>query len=271
MDNAGIAATYLRDRGLTGSFRHGLVLGSGLSAVAELVKDPITVAYRDIPGFPRSNVTGHAGQLIAGRIEGFPALVMSGRSHYYESGNIAAMRMPLELFAALGVDNLLLTSSAGSVNRDIAPGQLCIVRDHINMTGLNPLIGEPGDERFVPMNAAYGAKLRARLKRAATEASMRVSEGVYMFFPGPTFETPAEVKAAKVLGADLVGMSVVPEVVIARRFGMETAAVSVVTNYAAGLDAVFPGHEETKRMASDRALAFRRLFTHFFKGLGDVM
>jgi len=258
------AAKTLRDRGLTGRYRVGLVLGTGLSPVVDLVESAVSVPYTDLPGFPVPGVTGHGGLLVGGRIGDVPVLVLSGRSHFYESGDIAAMRVPLETLGALGVETLLLTCSAGSVNPDLPPGRLCIVRDHINLSGASPLVGEKGDERFVPLGDAYAPRVAERLRAAARDACIDCAEGVYMFFSGPNFETAAEVRAARILGADLVGMSVVPEVVIARRLGIEVGAVAMVTNYGTGLAGAAPSHHETKNMASAGATELARLLAWFF-------
>jgi purine-nucleoside phosphorylase len=263
MDRMQETVTTARARGLTGRYRIGLVLGTGLSPVVDLVEDAVSVSYADLPGFPVPGVTGHGGILMGGRIGEVPVLVLSGRSHFYESGDIAAMRVPLETLAALGVETLLLTCSAGSVNPEIAPGRLCIIRDHLNLSGMSPLVGEPGDGRFLPLGDAYSPTIAERLRRAAAAMSVRCAEGVYMFFPGPNFETAAEVRAARILGADLVGMSVVPEVVIARRLGLEVGAVAMVTNYGTGLAGAAPSHQETRSMASAGASELARLLARF--------
>ncbi len=264
-------AQFIRNRGLSARYRYGLVLDTGLSSIRELLRDDVAVPHAEIPGFSGSNRPPAFNDLVGGTIEGFPALMLTGRSPYHETGDPAAMRGAFELMAALGVETLLQTTSAGSVNRDVPPGQLCIIRDHINLTGLDPLVGDGEDGRFVNMAAAYGPKLRARLRKAASDASVRVAEATYMFRPGPSSETPAETRAAKLLGADLVGMAVAPETVIARRLGMDVGAIAVVTNYAAGIDDAHPTQEAMMRLAGDRALSFRRLITCFFRGLGDAV
>jgi purine-nucleoside phosphorylase len=264
------AVAYLRSR-IGGDIDLAIVLGTGLGGFAEAVTDPVEVPYADIPGFPLGNVTGHAHRVVAGVLEGRRILVLQGRSHYYETGDPAIMRTPIETLKRLGVSTLLLTNAAGSLKRDIQPGQLCLISDHINMSGTNPLIGDRGDGRFVPMNDAYSPRLRNRMKRAAMSAGVRVHEGVYCWMSGPSFETPAEIKMIRSLGADLVGMSTVPETILARRFGMDVIAVSIVTNFGAGLEmATAPSHEETKQVASTGGIALRRLLNAFLKGLDDV-
>ncbi len=264
MERVEEAAKAARDRGLTEPYRRALVLGTGLSPVVDLLEDPISVPYSALPGFPVPGVTGHGGVLVGGRIGGEPVLVLSGRSHFYEAGDVAAMRLPLETLAALGVETLVLTCSAGSVNPDLAPGGLCVIRDHINLTGLSPLVGEPGDARFVPLGDAYAPEIARGLHSAAADAGVACADGVYMFFPGPNFETAAEIRAARILGADLVGMSVVPEVVIARRLGLSVGAVAMVTNFGTGLAGAAPSHDETKRMAREGSAALARLLSRFF-------
>ncbi len=226
-----------------------LVLGSGLGGVVDAVCDGIAISYSDLPGFPVSTVTGHSGTLVTGTISGTPVAVLSGRSHYYEHGRADAMRPVLETLKALGVDTVILTNSAGSVRADMTPGSVMLITDHINFSGLNPLIGEPSDARFVSMTAAYDPDLAARARAAAETEVLHLHEGVYAWFPGPSFETPAEIRAARVLGADAVGMSTVPEVILARFFGIRVLAFSVITNMAAGMTGADLSHTETKEMA----------------------
>ena len=265
-DASGQALAILRDRGITGPVRTAIVLGTGLSGVADSLEEAVAVPYADLPGFPQGAVTGHRGQLVVGRWDGVPVAVMQGRAHYYEHGDPRAMLTPIETLAGLGAQVLLLTNAAGTLVLDWYPGSLVVISDHINLTGINPLIGLPGDERFVALADAYDKALRARLRRAAAAGGVaNLREGVYMFFPGPSFETPAEVRIAKQFGADLVGMSTVPEVLIARRLGLRVAAVSVVTNFATGLSGGNPTHTETKGAALGASVSIRRLFRAFVK------
>lgn len=247
-----------------------VVLGTGLGGFAEAVTDPVIIPYANIPGFPHGNVSGHAGRLVVGKLDSRRVAVMQGRAHFYETGDPAVMRSPIETLRKIGVSTLVLTNAAGSLTRDIQPGQLCIISDHINLSGTNPLIGDRGDGRFVPMNDAYSFRLRQRLKRAAATAGVRIHEGIYCWMSGPSFETPAEIKMIRMLGADLVGMSTVPETILARRFGIDVLAVSIVTNYGAGLEAHAPSHTETKDVAATAGIALRRLLLSFVKGLDDV-
>jgi purine-nucleoside phosphorylase len=229
--------------------RCAVILGSGLGTLVENVSNPIRISYRNLPGFPASGVTGHAGELVAGRLGREPVIMLSGRAHYYEKGDARAMRSPIEVLKGLGVQSLILTNAAGSVREDMPPGSVMQIIDHINYSGMNPLIGEEGDGRFVGMTNAYDAGLSLDMRNAAIRSAIPLFTGVYMWFSGPSFETPAEIRMARTLGADAVGMSTVPEVILARYFGLRVAAASVITNYAAGMTGSELSHEETKDMA----------------------
>jgi purine-nucleoside phosphorylase len=175
--------------------------------------------------------------------------MLSGRVHFYERGDAAAMRLPIEVLKGLGVEALILTNSAGSLREDLVPGSVMRIADHINYSGMNPLIGEESDRRFVGLTNAYDPALAESMRTAAEKAGVQLSEGVYMWFSGPSFETPAEIRMARILGADAVGMSTVPEVIIARMLGLRVAGASVITNYGAGMTGAELSHEETKDMA----------------------
>jgi len=229
--------------------RVALVLGSGLGGLIDQVVDATVISYGALPGFPLSGVSGHAGKLVAGTFAGKPVVMLSGRAHYYEHGDAAAMRSALEALAGIGIETLVLTNAAGSLRPDMPPGSVMLIEDHINLSGASPLIGEPTDKRFVGMSEAYSAVLRGRFEKAASEAGVTLHKGVYMWFAGPSFETPAEIRMARILGADAVGMSTVPEVILGRFLGLEIAACSVITNLAAGMAAGELSHQETKDMA----------------------
>ncbi|MBX4899367.1 purine-nucleoside phosphorylase [Rhizobium bangladeshense] len=229
--------------------RHGIVLGSGLGSLVGQLESAVRIPYHDLPGFPVSAVSGHAGEVVAGRLGGKPVIMLSGRVHYYEKGDANAMRLPIEVLKALGVNALILTNSAGSLRDDMPPGSVMQITDHINYSGMNPLIGEESDHRFVGMTNAYDADLAAAMQSAAAKLEIALAQGVYMWFSGPSFETPAEIRMARILGADAVGMSTVPEVIIARMLGLRVAAASVITNYGAGMTGNELSHEETKDMA----------------------
>ena len=254
----------LAERNITGQFDVGLILGTGLGGVAELVEDAIVVPYEAIPSFPKTGISGHAGKLIAGCVGKSRVLVMQGRAHYYEYGDPAIMRGPIETLKALGISELIITNASGSLREDLPPGALAILSDHINLTGLNPLIGLTDDSRFVPMVDAYDPALRAELKHHAAEIGVPLQDAVYQWFPGPSFETPAEIRASKILGADLVGMSTVPEVIMARRIDLKVACISMVTNFGSGLFGGAPHHEETKRVSHEAAKNLQLILKSYF-------
>lgn len=244
----------------------GLILGSGLGHLAGAVQG-VAIDYADLPGFPHAGVSGHNPQLVIGDLEGQRVAVFGGRAHYYETGNPAAMRLPLELLKALGADTLLLTNAAGSLVPTTPPGALMLLSDHINFSGLNPLIGEPTDARFVPMTEAHDPALRAALREAAATEGIELPEGVYAWYSGPSFETPAEIRAIRILGADAVGMSTVPEVILARFLGLRVAAVSVITNMAAGMSDEAISHEHTKAMAPIGAAKLERVLRRCLRNM----
>jgi purine-nucleoside phosphorylase len=257
------AIEALRKRGLGELAPLGIVLGSGLGSLADEVEGATSIAYEDLPGFPVPTVSGHAGRLVVGRLEGKRVALFQGRGHYYERGDAKAMALAIETFKRLGGRTLFLTNAAGGLRSEWRPPALVMIADHINFSGANPLIGWHSDDRFVPMTQAYDPALRATLKLAAERAGVELHEGVYMWFSGPSFETPAEIRAAKVLGADLVGMSTAPEVILARLHGLRCVAVSLVTNFAAGLSGGDPTHAETKEVASEGSAKFKQLLRAF--------
>jgi len=241
-----------------------LILGSGLGHLADSISG-VSIDYGDLPGFPHAGVSGHNPKLVIGTLEDTRVAVLGGRAHYYESGNPAAMRLPLETLKALGCETLLLTNAAGSLRPDIPPGELMLLSDHINFSGLNPLIGEPSDARFVPMGDAYDPSLRAALKTAAEAEGVPLEEGTYAWYSGPSFETPAEIRAIHTLGADAVGMSTVPEVILGRFLGLRCAAISTITNMAAGMSDEAISHEHTKAMAPLGAAKLERILRAFLR------
>lgn len=244
----------------------GLILGSGLGHLAYAVEG-VAIDYHDLPGFPHAGVSGHNPRLMVGTLEGARVAVFGGRSHYYEHGRADAMRLPLEVLRRLGCDRVIVTNAAGSLRDDIPPGGLMMLSDHIAFTGLNPLIGEPSEARFVPMTEAHDPALRAALAEAAKAEGVDLPEGVYGWFSGPSFETPAEIRAARILGADAVGMSTVPEVILARFLGLKVAAVSVITNMGAGLSSEAISHEHTKAMAPLGAEKLERVLRRYLRSI----
>ncbi len=229
--------------------RTAIILGSGLGGLVDSLDMAVRIPFSGLEGFPKSAVSGHSGELVAGKLAGQPVILISGRVHYYESGDASAMRTPIECLRAIGVENLVLTNSAGSVDDDMGPGSVMQITDHIDFSGRNPLIGEPTDDRFVGMTTAYDDNLAAAMDDAATKVGVKLYKGVYMWFSGPSFETPAEIRMSRILGANAVGMSTVPEVILARFYDLRVAAFSVVTNYAAGMTGNELSHDETKEMA----------------------
>ena len=252
-DQVAEAAAFLQKE--LGAFapRIGIVLGSGLGAVANDLADPIAIPYADIPHFPPTTVAGHAGRLVAGRLAGVPVAVLQGRAHFYEGYTPQQIVFPVRLLGALGVRALILTNAAGTIHPDYRVGQLVALADHINFMGANPLTG-PNDPRFAfqpaaglrfpDMTEAYSRRLRALAAQSAAEVGFPLEEGNYIAVPGPSFETPAEIRAFAALGATLVGMSTVPETIAARHMGLEVLGLSCVTNFAAGLGSAPLSHED---------------------------
>lgn len=246
--------------------RLAIVLGSGLGAVADAVDDALAIAYDELPGFPVGGVAGHHGRLVLGCLGPTPVAVLQGRAHLYEGFDSRALAVPVRTMRALGAQALLLTNAAGSLRADVGPGRLVALSDHINMMGVNPLIG-PNDEtigpRFVGMDDVYDPGLRSLLAAGARALGVALEEGVYLAVSGPSFETPAEIRAFARLGADLVGMSTVPEAIVARHCGLRVAAVSCVTNLAAGMSDQPLTHEHTLAGARRGADDLRRLLVRF--------
>jgi len=244
----------------------GLILGSGLGHIAELVEGE-AFDYATLPGFPVSAVSGHSAKLVIGNLWGVRVAVFGGRAHYYERGQADAMRVPLELLKALEADQVILTNAAGSFRTDIPPGDLMLISDHINFSGLNPLIGEATDARFVNMTNAYDQDIRTALLAAAKAEGIKLESGVYSWYSGPSFETPAEINALKILGTDAVGMSTVPEVILARFLGLKAAAISAITNMAAGLGNEHISHQHTKDMAPVGAAKLERILKGYLSSI----
>jgi len=252
--------------------RVGVVLGSGLGDVADAVSDPTVIEYADLPGFPETTVAGHGGRAVLGTIGDVPVAVLQGRAHVYEGGHPDRIRVPIRALRAAGAEILVLTNAAGSLREDVGPGRLMMITDHINMTGTNVLIG-PNDDaigpRFPSMRDAYDPELRERLRAAADELGIDLSEGVYAAVSGPTFETPAEIRALGILGGDAVGMSTVHETAVACHCGLRVAGVSAISNFAEGLSDEPLSHEQTLRDAKRAADALAPLLVRFVEGLAE--
>jgi xanthosine phosphorylase len=263
------AARAIRDRAGEVAPRVGLILGSGSSDIAALIGGPVAIDYADLPGFPRPSVEGHAGRLLLGTLGGAPVACLQGRAHAYEGVGIDVMAVAVRTLKLLGCAVLVLTNAAGSLRAEAGPGNLMLIADHINMLPGNPLAGS-NDARFGPrfpdMSAVYDEDLRARLRAAAAMIGVELHEGVYLATLGPNFETPAEIRAFRALGADAVGMSTVPEAIVARHCGLRVAALSILTNLAAGMDDAPLSHEQTLEVASRAGHDLGRLIAAFLEG-----
>ena len=254
-DQVAEAAAFLGARLGSLGARVGIVLGSGLGAAAEAVNNPVIVPYSEIPHFPQSTVEGHSGRIVAGLLGGAPVIIMQGRVHFYEGYSPLEVTFPMRVLGTLGVRAVVLTNAAGGIQPGLHLGELVVLSDHINLMGWNPLNGpnEPrfavsvgAGQRFFDMTEAYSRPLRALAKEEAHEEGFALEEGVYLATPGPSFETPAEIRAFHALGATLVGMSTVPETIVARHMGIEVLGISCVTNLAAGLGTTPLSHEEVE-------------------------
>jgi purine-nucleoside phosphorylase len=229
-----------------------VVLGSGLGFLAERTADPVTIPYGEIPGFPGTTVIGHGAELVAGRLGGKEVLVQSGRFHLYEGHDVATTALPARVFAALGIETLILTNAAGGIRRTFSSGTVMLIADHINLTFRNPLLGPllPGEERFPDMSDPYDKELRSLAREVSRTKRIALDEGVYIQLLGPSYETPAEIRMADRLGADAVGMSTAVEVIAARARGLRCLGFSVVTNLASGISPTKLNHVEVMETAN---------------------
>jgi purine-nucleoside phosphorylase len=241
--------------------RVAIVLGSGLGGIADAIEQPARIPYRDVPGFPGATVVGHAGELIAGTLGGTPVVALSGRFHMYEGHDATLAAFPVRVLHALGAETLVVSNAAGGVREALTPGTLMLLTDHVNFMFRNPLVGpvEEGDERFPDMSEPYDRELRALARRVAAEQGVTLAEGVYFGLLGPSYETPAEVRMLARLGADAVGMSTVPEVIVARALGMRVLGFSCVTNLACGLAAAPITHDEVLETTARVSAQLQRL------------
>ena len=240
----------------------GLILGSGLGSIADTIEDAEYYNYSDIPNFPTSTVEGHAGRLVIGKLSGKIVVAMQGRFHYYEGYTMQTITFPVRVMKLLGVSKLVVTNAAGAVNKNFNAGDLMVITDHINFSGSNPLFGENLDEfgpRFPDMSQAYNLELRNKVLAAGKELGINLKQGVYVMFSGPTYETPAEVRMAGILGGDAVGMSTVPEVIVANHCGIKTVGISCLTNMAAGILDQPLNHEEVIETSNKVKKDFIRL------------
>lgn len=257
---ASIAARGVRD-----PIDFVVVLDWRLGAVADSPEDSLVIPYADLPAFRAISARDPEGALVFARQDNAHVVYMRGRAHYFESGDLAAMAGPLEALAMLGAQQFILTDTVGSVRADFFPGNLVVVADHISFGGGNPLVGHASDGGFVNLTTAYDGKLSHRLKRAGALCGAPLHEGVYMWFSGPSFETPAEIRMARTLGADVVGMAIAPEVILCRRLGVNVAALTVVTHYGAGFSGGRPTHADTIKQAQAGAIPVKRLLRAFLR------
>lgn len=246
------ASEYLKQH-MTIQPEIAIILGSGLGPLGEQIENPTTIAYSDIPHFPISTVPGHAGQFIAGTLSGRPVLVMQGRFHYYEGYEMSEVTLPIRVFASLGIRYLFVTNAAGGIKESLKPGTIALITDHLSMMCPSPLRGPNLDAfgpRFKDMTEVYSHQLARIARQAASTCQISLQDGIYAYFRGPQYETPAEIRAIRTLGADMVGMSTVPEAIVARHCGMETLGLSLITNRAAGLSIEELNHQEVIEIAN---------------------
>ncbi len=264
------AARLVRDRGIGEPVDMAVILGTGLGPIAEMLDTPTVISYQELPGFPQTAARQHPGRLLIGIQQGVRVAYLQGRMHFYERGDAGDMANALETMAFLGAWTLLLTATAQSVRSGLYPGNIALITDHINLSGISPLGGAPANERSVSLVDAYDPRLRQRLRKSSAEAGVSLQDPIYLWFPGPVFETPAEVRAARQLGADAVGPSIVPEVVIARKLGLRVAALAVITNFAAGFSGGNPSLEETQRGALAGTIGLKRLVRNFLNTRDEI-
>ena len=261
------AVDYIRSR-TSAEPTFGMILGSGLGDFADTLENRQVIPFTDIPDFPAATVPGHVGAFVFGTRHGKQVVCLQGRLHYYEGHPMSVLTMPVRVMAKLGVKILVLTNAAGGVNKDYRPGDLMLISDHINYSGSNPLIGVHEEEfgvRFPDVTDLYSAGLRLKIKLAAVEAGIVLRQGVYMMFSGPSYETPAEIRMARILGADAVGMSTVPEAIVAAQCGIKCLGISCITNLAAGVSPNKLSHQEVMDTAAQAHDKFRSLLDLILK------
>jgi len=265
-DDSEKSAALIRARIGADPLDAGLVLGASLAALDSHITAPVSFKYEELPGFMRPRQDDKISDCAVGTLGNARVAVLKGRALYHEAGDIAGMRVALETLRLLGAKVVVLNAAVGSTRREISPGALVAIRDHINLTGIKPLVGIDDPHRSVDLTAAYDPHLRERFAQAAAETGRKSQEGTLMWFPGPGFETPAEINAARLLGADLVGMSIVPEVILARHCGLRVAALSAITNLGEGMGGPPPSHAHTLAVAAEAAKDLERLIMAFAEG-----
>lgn len=252
--------------------RVGLVLGSGLGPVVDAIENQVKINFIDIPGFKNTSVEGHSGSLIRGKLRGVEVVVMQGRVHYYEGHSLDEVVFPARVMTSLGLDALVITNASGGINSKYFPGEIVMIKDHINLTGRNPLIGPNNPTwgpRFPDMTYAYNPELREVFKKVAKNEGIDLKEGIYVGVSGPTYETPAEINMFRVVGGDMVGMSTVPEVIAAHHMGAKVVALSCVSNMAAGMTEQKLDHADIKEVALKGVRTMTKLLTGFVEQLGS--
>lgn len=257
---------------IKGNPKIAVILGSGLGFFAKKVEVLLSIPYKEIPGFTPVGVEGHKGELIYGRIEGKEIVILSGRVHYYEGVALEKVTYPVRVLSLIGVKLLIITNAAGGITKGLKQGDIMVIKDHINLMGTNPLLGE-GDprfgQRFVDMSEPYEKKMMDIFKNSATQSGIKIKEGVYCALSGPSYETPAEINMLRIIGADAVGMSTVPEVIVARKAGLKVLGISLITNLAAGISKTPLSHEEVKEAGRKEGEKFSSLLYKFISRLGE--
>ena len=249
--------------------RIAVVLGSGWGGLTGHITDAVQIPYTDLPGFPKPSVAGHSATLWLGKIGAQPVAVMSGRTHCYETGAVDGMALPLRVLQSLGCHTLVQTNAAGSLRPDMPPQSLMLISDHLNLPQRSPLVGTTGNERFVNMVNAYDFEIKRLAAHTAIAYGATLFEGVYAWFLGPQFETPAEIRMARLLGADAVGMSTVPETILARHLGLRVLALSFITNFGAGMSSENLSHAHTLQQAQEGSAKASRLLADIIAALPD--
>lgn len=245
----------------------GIILGSGLGSMVDGFKDTVTIKFEEIPNFPKSTVEGHRGEIVAGNFSGVDVIALSGRVHYYEGYTMQEVCLPVRMMAGLGVKKLIVTNAGGAINEDFSTGDIIVITDHINMMGDNPL---KGSWDFVDMTDAYNRILRILAHDSAVMLDIELKEGVYLALSGPSYETPAEIRMLRTLGADIVGMSTVPEVIVANSLGMEVLGLSIITNMAAGILNQKLSHKEVIQVTREAGGKFIRLIEKIIKSISEM-
>ncbi|WP_133127431.1 purine-nucleoside phosphorylase [Legionella nagasakiensis] len=270
LTNAHVAADHIIQRLPSFKPTIGIVLGSGLGGFVEQLDDPIYINYEELPGFPTLTVHGHGGKLVLGYLSGVGVVCLQGRSHTYEGTSFEVVKTYVRTLKLLGCDYFLATNASGSLREDVGPGELMLITDHINMQPGNPLVGPNDDEfgsRFFPLDNAYDQEIREKLLIHAHKENISLHQGVYLSVLGPNYETAAEIRAFRILGADAVGMSTVPEVLVANHCGMKVGVIATITNYATGLSNTSHSHEAVVLMASQATEKLNRLVKRFIAEL----